>query len=208
KNMVETCDATGHWGGATACTFVCDSTKGDCGGECAPGTTPRCSGSMVQTCDVNGHWATSMTCTTTTCSGGRCRACMAGEKQCNAGNPQTCSTMGAWVDDQATACSFVCDASTGKCAGECVPGSDACTGQVSKHCGASGTYGAGTTCANICDATTGKCGGVCAPSAHRCNGQSAETCGANGQWAAGTACEFGCNAATDQCNPCTDEPMA
>jgi len=47
----------------------------------------------------------------------------------HAGKPQTCSAGGTWADDQATVCPFVCDAATGKCAGECVPGSDACTGE-------------------------------------------------------------------------------
>jgi len=180
--MVQVCGPTGMWGAATACTFVCDSTTGNCGGECVPGGPAGCSGNNVQTCDSNGHLTTTMTCTGTKCSGGQCRACVANEKQCNAGKPQTCNASGVWLDDQATACPFVCDASRGVCAGECVPNTDVCTGLVTKHCGANGMYGAGTTCSNICDSTTGRCGGVCSPSTHRCNGTSSETCGADGQW--------------------------
>lgn len=206
--MVQTCDAAGHWGAAQACTYVCDAVAHQCGGECAPGAANRCLSNAVQACDATGHWTTTSTCTTTPCSMGQCRACNANDKQCNGGKPQTCSALGVWTDDQPTACPFVCDATTGKCAGECVPGTDACgAGQVTRHCGATGTYDAGTTCPNVCDAT-GRCGGVCSPNAHRCNGSSAETCSTAGQWPAGISCPFGCNATSGLCNPCTDESVA
>ncbi len=207
-NQVETCDASGHWGAATACTFVCDAATKNCSGECAPGTADRCSGSTIQSCDATGHWKDKTPCGATPCTMGQCRACTANEKQCNAGKPQTCSASGAWTDDQANACPFVCDATTGKCAGECVPGTDVCAGSSTKHCGASGVYAAATACTNICDATTGKCGGVCVPGAHHCSSTTAQTCGANGQWGSDMPCQYGCAATTGLCNTCTDEAMS
>src|SRR5258706_3838800 len=101
-NSVETCDGTGHWSNATACTFVCDTVTKNCGGECVPGTADRCSGSTVQSCDATGRWKDKTPCGTTPCTMGQCRACTSNEKQCNAGKPQTCNASGTWVDDQAT----------------------------------------------------------------------------------------------------------
>src|SRR5215471_5977857 len=206
--MFQTCDATGQWGAPQACTYVCDPTSNQCGGECSPGMAGRCASNAVQTCDATGHWQTTTTCTTTPCSMGQCRACTTSEKQCNGGKPQTCSANGTWTDDQADPCPFLCDMTTGRCTGECVPATDACgAGQTTKHCGANGVYGAPTVCANICDASTGRCGGICAPSAHRCNGSATQTCGSDGQWGANQSCSFGCSATTGQCNACTDDPL-
>src|SRR5262249_36487458 len=141
------------------------------------------------------------------CSNGRCAPCSVNDKQCNGSTPQTCNAAGSWVDDRAP-CPFVCDAMKG-CVGECVPGSDDCaSGSSSRHCGASGFYGAATTCPNVCDASTGRCGGVCPPGAHRCNGSTAQTCSAGGQWGSDIICSLGCNVAVGECNPCTDEAMS
>jgi probable HAF family extracellular repeat protein len=204
----ETCLATGIWGAATSCTFVCDATKQACGGECTPGAPDQCSGSKVQSCGTDGLWNDKANCGAVPCSKGVCAACVPKQKQCNAGKPQTCSAAGAWADDQATACQFLCEASTGKCTGECIPGSDACFSSTSKHCGAAATYDGGIACTNICDTATGKCGGECKPTTHHCSGDVAQTCQASGKWKDDPSCQYGCVAATGLCNTCTDEAMA
>jgi hypothetical protein len=51
---VQTCDATGAWGTATACVAQA-CVNGACSGVCAPGDS-KCSGNGVQTCDTSGAW--------------------------------------------------------------------------------------------------------------------------------------------------------
>lgn len=204
----EVCTAEGTWGAPSTCTFVCDDVSGACGGECKPGSPNQCSGKTVQSCQANGTWKNEQDCGAVPCTAGVCKACTPNTKQCNASKPQTCSAGGDWVDDQASACPFVCNTATGTCAGECVPGTDACFSGTSKRCGTDGLYNAGTVCPNICDTSTGKCGGVCKPNTKQCTGNTSQTCSAAGQWGQDTACQYGCNTGTGACNTCTDDSVA
>lgn len=203
----ETCSAEGTWGAPTACAFVCDTTAQKCSGECKPGMAKQCSGKKIQACQADGKWMDETDCGTIPCTQGSCKACTPQAKQCNAGKPQTCSAGGDWVDDQASVCPFVCDTATGKCAGECVPGTDACVSGTSKHCGADGKYDAGTVCPNLCVTATGKCGGDCKPAAKRCTGSTSQTCSSTGAWGSDQSCQYGCNTGTGVCNTCTDDAV-
>jgi hypothetical protein len=204
----EVCGSDGAWGDPSACTFVCDEGLQACGGECKPGTPNQCSGKKVQSCQANGTWKDEQDCGSVPCTQGVCKACTPTTKQCNAGKPQTCSAGGDWVDDQANVCPFVCDTATGNCAGECVPGTDACFSGTSKRCGTNGLYNAGTVCPNICVTATGKCGGSCKPGTKQCTGSTSQTCSAAGEWGQDMACQYGCNTGTGACNTCTADPVA
>lgn len=190
-----------------ACTFVCDDAKQGCGGVCKPGSAKSCNGKVVQSCQANGTLKNEQDCGTVPCTLGECKACTPKGKQCNAGKPQTCSDAGDWVDDQATPCAYLCDAATGLCAGECVPGTDACFSGTTKRCGADGKYNTGTLCPYLCDSSTGKCGGECKPTTKQCTGSTSQTCSGAGKWGMDQSCQYGCNTSTGQCNTCTDEAM-
>jgi hypothetical protein len=141
--------------------------------------------------------------------------CTGTEQQCNANQPQKCSS-GSWVND-GTACTGttpICTVISGdaKCTAACTNGAQQCKDKQPQEClggkwvdkGAACT---GTTSGNICEVANGssQCRDACTTSGEkRCSGNFAQICG-GGYWGSTSDCKtLGCNATTKVCNPtCT-----
>jgi hypothetical protein len=197
--MIETCGTDARWGAPAACTFVCNQATGRCDGVCRPGAR-RCNGSRAEVCSDAGAWSLDAECAPMQCTDGQCGPCTEDATQCSAGVPQRCDG-GIWQDTAPAACPFVCDPVIG-CAGECVPGTTTCDGDVRKTCGQDGRY-TSETCGLVCVA--GQCTGVCEPASRRCNGDTSQTCNSTGEWSGDVSCAHGCDDVTGDCQACVPE---
>ena len=124
-NGLETCQSSGTWSAAAACTNQ-TCLGGACTGVCAPGQT-ACLGNGLETCQSNGTWSSATTCTTgvTNAIG-------------------TCST---------GMCTYACNGGYGACSGACVDEEtdNANCGACAHSCGTGGSCVAGAcvTCSNV-----------------------------------------------------------
>jgi hypothetical protein len=145
-DSTETCDATGQWGFATACPYVCSA--GVCSGMCTPGSA-QCVGNTTETCNASGEWAAVTACPYV-CSAGVCTgACTPGAMQCVGNTTETCNAAGEWASTMT--CPYVCSGA-GECTGSCTPGSSLCSSNESKTCSAAGEWGPATECTYGCSA--------------------------------------------------------
>ena len=148
----------------------------------ADGTESACTGTLV--------------CVDQACVGGSCQgSCAPGATGCNALQPQTCDSTGAWQDTGAP-CPDVC--TNGSCTGVCVPGSVQCNGSVKgqpQTCDSAGTWqNTGGACPILC--SNGTCTGSCTPGSTECNGSvngQPQTCDSTGAWQnTGSPCQYVC----------------
>ncbi|HKO49802.1 MAG TPA: hypothetical protein VJV79_18860 [Polyangiaceae bacterium] len=119
----------GTWQTNGSCTdnALCDSTPGANAGSCQP-VVPECQNRVqghrfcrgtetdVRECGLDLVSATVVDSCMFVCSAGACAGeCHSTEKKCKAGGliPQACSDAGTW--QEGTACTYKCDAPTGKC---------------------------------------------------------------------------------------------
>jgi hypothetical protein len=201
-NGVETCDATGAWGAATACptaTPFCNDT-GTCG-VCMNGST-QCATGGVQTC-VAGAWLAPVACSGQTCSMGVCTgACGMGAKQCSGNSVQTCDATGHWSSTVTSCGNQAC--SMGMCQGVCSPGATQCSGGV-ETCSTAGAWGAAQPCGANQSCTGGGSAG-----AATCICNVDPTCKASGATCANGTTLDGCSQDAQGCfyaastSPCTN----
>lgn len=182
------CNGVGVQVSETACSNLCEN--GECVGECTP-RTRKCLAQVPQLCTDDARWTSEPECQTT-CVDGLCGGCTKGQTKCSGDVPFTCETGGVWT--KGATCQYVCDVATGKCGGQCKPGSVRCgTGERVETCGLDGTWTAkAQPCQYLC--SNGECVGECTPTAKTCGaGKTPMTCSQAAKWVSGTACQFVCS---------------
>lgn len=141
---------------------LCDALNATCKPPACVAGARRCEGNVLQRCNVDlTRFETESSCGDGLCDAvlGRCRECLAGERDCVGAAPRRCDDMGVWQTEVPCSGSTpVCNA--GVCvAGSCTPGAWRCAGDDLQKCDASATgFSSVMTCmSGLCDAIAGEC---------------------------------------------------
>ncbi|MBI2395465.1 MAG: hypothetical protein HYV09_38205 [Deltaproteobacteria bacterium] len=188
-----TCDSTGKWVAAAACSGTTPLCNGGLcsAGACAPGEY-KCSGDVLQQCNASlTAFEPVAVCKAGLCdaAAAECDECKHGDASCVGNTPRACDTTGHWKS--LTACSGsspVCSA--GVCvAGSCVTGEHRCSGDVLEKCNASNDgFEVVEACSpGMCDAPLRQCD-ECRYGANGCLGSVPRECDSTRHWSAKTAC--------------------